>query len=41
MRVDKQSTWDLSLRLGTWANREPINGKSKIQQEKARPTVID
>ena len=41
MRIDKQSTWDLALRLGTWANREPINGKSKIQQEKARPTVID
>lgn len=41
MRVDKQSTWDLALRLGTWANREPINGKSKIQQEKTRPTIID
>lgn len=40
MRVDKQSTWDLALRLGTWANREPINGKSKIQQEKATTYVV-
>ena len=35
MRIDKQSTWDLALRLGTWANREPIYGKTTatIQEE--------
>jgi len=41
MKFELQKTWDLALRLGTWNNREPINGKSKVQQEKSKPTVID
>lgn len=43
MRVDKQSTWELPKRLATWANREPIYGKTateKIQQP-AGPAVVD
>lgn len=42
MRIDKQSTWDLALRLGTWANREPIYGKTaKEIQQPAGPAVVD
>lgn len=43
MRVDKQSTWDLALRLGTWANREPIYGKTTTKeiQQPAGPAVVD
>lgn len=44
MRIDKQSTWDLALRLGTWNNRENIYGKTateKIQQPAAGPAVVD
>lgn len=32
MKFELQKTWDLALRLGTWNNREPINGKSKKQE---------
>lgn len=44
MRIDRQSTWDLALRLGTWNNRENIYGKTateKIQQPAAGPAVVD
>lgn len=43
MRIDKQSTWDLALRLGTWANREPIYGKTTTKeiQQPAGPAVVD
>ncbi len=42
MRIDKQSTWDLALRLGTWANKEPIYGKTaKEIQQPAGPAVVD
>ncbi len=43
MRVDKQSTWDLALRLATWNNREPIYGKTTVKeiQQPAGPAIVD
>ena len=42
MRVDKQSTWELPKRLATWANKEPIYGKTaKEIQQPAGPAVVD
>lgn len=41
MKFELQKTWDISLRLGTWNNREPIYGKTKSELEKTRPTVVD
>lgn len=42
MRVDKQSTWELPKRLATWANKEPIYGKTaKEIQQKSGPAVVD
>lgn len=42
MRIDQQKTWDLALRLGTWANREPIYGKTaKEILQPAGPAVVD
>lgn len=42
MRVDKQSTWELPKRLATWANREPIYGKTaKEIQQPSGPAIVD
>lgn len=40
MKFELQRTWDLALRLGTWANREPIYGKTK-ETIQAGPTIVD
>lgn len=40
MKFELQRTWDLALRLGTWANREPIYGKTK-ETVQAGPTIVD
>lgn len=40
MKFELQKTWDLALRLGTWANREPIYGKTK-ETVQAGPTIVD
>lgn len=41
MRFELQSTWELPKRLATWANKEPIYGKTKSELEKTKPTVVD
>lgn len=33
MRFELQKTWEVSKRLATWANKEPIYGKTTIQEE--------
>lgn len=33
MKYELQETWDLARRLGTWNNREPINGNLDLFRE--------
>ncbi len=41
MKFELQKTWDLALRLGTWANREPIYGNKQKESVQAGPTIVD